>query len=150
MRGLKKAVLLVLILSVVFQFVQPVKNKSEGISENDISRTYEIPKEVHATLIEKCYDCHSNNTRYPWYFNIQPIGWWLAAHVHDGKENINFSEFRNYTPKKEQRALEELEEVVEEGSMPLKAYVTFHPGSEITPDDKKAILNWLANLKRID
>src|SRR5436190_7860548 len=100
MKLYRKIGILLLILVVVFQFIQPTKNISEGQSPNDISNTYTVSQEVHQLLEQKCYDCHSNNTRYPWYFNVQPIGWWLAAHVHEGKEKLNFSEFKTYSPKK--------------------------------------------------
>src|SRR5688572_6989459 len=126
MKRSKRIALLVLILAFVFQFVQPEKNKSEGLGDADITTVYDMPQDLHQVLVNKCYDCHSNNTRYPWYFNIQPIGWWLAAHVHEGKENLNFSEFKNYPAKRAYHKLEELKEVTEDGSMPLDAYVMLH------------------------
>jgi hypothetical protein len=128
------------------QFVQPKKNQAAGVSENDISKVYNMPVEVNQLLEKKCYDCHSNNTNYPWYANIQPIGWWLAAHVHDGKKELNFSEFKTYTPKRVAHKMEELVEVVEDREMPLKAYTMFHKESEITPADEKAIKEWVASL----
>jgi hypothetical protein len=146
MRLFKRIMLLILILTVVFQFVQPNKNQSEGPQPGDIGNVYAIPAEVHGILKHKCYDCHSNNTQYPWYFNIQPIGWWLAAHIHEGKQELNFSEFKSYPPKKAAHKLEEIGEVIEDGSMPLKAYTTFHEGAELTAADKTAINDWLKNL----
>jgi hypothetical protein len=146
-RVYRKIGILLLIILVVMQVVQPNKNASEQIiTENDISKVYVIPDGLHQTLIKKCYDCHSNNTRYPWYAYVQPIGWWLAAHVHDGKEHLNFSEFKNYDQKKAAHQLEELQEVVEERSMPLKLYTMFHKEAELTVEDEKAITDWLASL----
>src|SRR5688500_13543947 len=121
-KAYRKIGVLLLILFVVSQFIQPTKNISEaGFGENDISRVYVIPDHLHKTIVHKCYDCHSNNTRYPWYFNIQPVGWWLAAHVHDGKDELNFSEFKTYPADRAEHKLEELGEVVEDRSMPIKA-----------------------------
>jgi hypothetical protein len=148
MKAYRKIGVLLLILLVVSQFIQPKKNTSDTIiTENDISKVYAIPNDLHQVLINKCYDCHSNNTRYPWYFNIQPIGWWLAAHVHDGKEELNFSEFRSYDQKKTDHKLEELEEVTEDRSMPLKAYTLFHEEAKITEEDEQMIKGWLSSLK---
>jgi hypothetical protein len=145
----KKILILLLIIFVIMQLIQPKKNISEGgLGENDISKVYNIPPDLHQTLQKKCYDCHSNNTRYPWYFHIQPIGWWLAAHVHDAKEDLNFSEFRKYTASQADHALEELEEVVEDKSMPLKAYTMFHEDTEITEEDEQAIRTWLASVRQ--
>lgn len=149
MKAYRKIGILLLIIFVVMQFIQPKKNLAEGLGENDISRVYVMPEELHRTLIKKCYDCHSNNTQYPWYFHIQPIGWWLAAHVHDGKDELNFSEFRNYDARRAAHKLEELAEVVEDRSMPLKAYTSLHKETELTPEDEKAIKGWLASLKRV-
>jgi hypothetical protein len=146
MKTSKKIGVLVLILVVVIQFVQPMKNQSSGLGENDISRVYQIPVELHSVLQQKCYDCHSNNTRYPWYVNVQPIGWWLAAHVHEGKEELNFSEFKQYSEDRKAHKLKEIGEVTEDGSMPLKAYTLFHEGSELTDSDKQAIQNWLKQI----
>lgn len=142
----RKIGLLLIIILVVIQFIQPMKNKSEGLGENDISKVYALPTGLHETLMTKCYDCHSNNTKYPWYFHIQPIGWWLAAHVHDAKEELNFSEFKTYPPEKAKHKLEELLEVSEDRSMPLEAYTTFHKGTDITDEDEKAIREWLSSL----
>lgn len=150
-KAYRKIGILMLILLVVMQFIQPKKNITDnGLGENDISKAMVISDDLHRTFVNKCYDCHSNNTRYPWYFSIQPVGWWLAAHVHDGKEHLNFSEFRNYPPEKAEHKLEELAEVVEDRSMPLKAYTMFHEQSEITDEDARAINEWLSDLKKID
>jgi flavodoxin len=78
--------------------------------------------------------------------HLQPIGWWLAAHVHEGKEELNFSEFKKYSRERAAHKLEEIGEVTEDGSMPLKAYTLFHEGAELTDADKKAIFAWLKQI----
>lgn len=145
----RKIGLLLLIIVIVMQFIQPKKNSGEAIGENDISKVYSMPESLHQTLVKKCYDCHSNSTKYPWYFHVQPIGWWLAAHVHDAKEELNFSEFKTYDRERVEHKLEELAEVVEDRSMPLKAYTLLHEGTEITPEDEKAIKGWLSSLQPV-
>lgn len=147
MKTAKKVGLLVLIIFAVIQFTQPKRNEApQLISENDISKTVNIPVELHQMLVNKCYDCHSNTTQYPWYANIQPLGWWLAAHVHEGKEHLNFSEFKTYPKKRADHKLEEIGEVTEDKSMPLKAYTLIHQGSELTEEEQKAIMTWLSSL----
>src|SRR5688572_25739047 len=146
MKAYRKIGVLIIIIIVVMQFIQPNKNLAEGLGDGDISKVYALPEGLHKTLMNKCYDCHSNNTRYPWYFNIQPIGWWLAAHVHDGKEELNFSEFKNYDQKRAAHKLEEIGEVVEDKTMPLKAYTMFHEEAKLTAEDEQAIFAWLASL----
>ena len=90
----KRKWLLILIAAIILiQFIQPARNKSGQVLPTDITRMVTIPAEVKAILEVACYDCHSNNTRYPWYANIQPGGWWLANHIKKGKKELNFSEF---------------------------------------------------------
>lgn len=147
MRAYPRIGVLLLVIFVVMQFTQPQRNVAKALSENDISKVYVIKGDLHQMLIEKCYDCHSNNTRYPWYFYVQPIGWWLAAHVHEGKEHLNFSEFKKYDANRAEHKLEELGEVVEDKSMPLNTYTMFHKNTALTPQDQQAIKAWISSIK---
>ena len=142
----RKTVVGVLILTLVIQTIQPMRNLSEGLSENDISKTYAISDHVHGILKEKCYDCHSDNTRYPWYNYIQPAGWWLSAHIYEGKEHLDFSSFKTYTPKKAAHKLGELSDAVNEGWMPLETYIWLHKEAQITQADRDSINAWLKTL----
>jgi hypothetical protein len=146
MKSNRKTWLFLLIVILVIQFIQPKKNISGGLGENDISRAYTIPEGIHRTLTHKCYDCHSNQTRYPWYFHVQPLGWWLAAHIHEGKSQLNFSEFKTYQRDKAEKKLQEIVEMVQERAMPLKEYTYLHPNTEITAEDEKAIQHWINSL----
>ena len=80
---LKKSFQILLLVFIIIQFIRPAKNKSEGISNNDISKIYPVPENVQAILKTSCYDCHSNNTVYPWYASIQPVSWWLDDHIQE-------------------------------------------------------------------
>ncbi|HEY0743140.1 MAG TPA: heme-binding domain-containing protein [Chryseosolibacter sp.] len=147
MKPTRKVGILIIIILVVMQFIQPTRNRSdELISTNDISHVYAMPQELHQTFVTKCYDCHSNNTKYPWYVNLQPIGWWLAAHVHEGKEHLNFSEFKTYPAEEARDKLEEIGEVTRERSMPIEAYTLFHEHAQLTAKDEKEIFDWLSTL----
>jgi hypothetical protein len=143
----KKIILILLVVLVLIQFFRPEKNVSaEVITARDISKVHPVPQNVQDLLLKKCYDCHSNNTHYPWYVNVQPVGWWLAHHVDEGKGELNFSEFSTYEKKKADHKLEEVGEVIEEGSMPLTSYTLLHPETKISADDRKILTDWLATL----
>ncbi|MDB5275156.1 MAG: cytochrome [Ferruginibacter sp.] len=92
---MKKVLLVLLVILVIIQFIHPAKNSSseDAMLVNDISKKYIIPQNVHDILKTSCYDCHSNNTVYPWYSKIQPVDWWLTNHINEGKREVNFSEF---------------------------------------------------------
>jgi hypothetical protein len=142
----KKILIGLLAVLIVIQFVRPGKNVAAGISAADISKTYEMPENIHSILMKKCYDCHSNNTIYPWYSNIQPVGWWLASHVNEGKEHLDFSDFKNYPEKKANHKLEELMEVATEGSMPLDSYLWLHHDARLESSEVEAINAWVKSL----
>ena len=135
-----------LIIIVVIQFIRPEKNKAATKSANDITRHYAVPADVNKILSRACNDCHSNNTSYPWYSNIQPVGWWLANHVKDGKKHLNFSEFASYEPKRQHHKLEEVIEEVKENHMPLDSYLWIHDEAKLSADDKKTVLLWASVL----
>lgn len=142
----KKIIIGVLMVLLVMQLLQPEKNKSEGIAADDISNTFKMPEAIHVVLVEKCYDCHSNNTRYPWYVHVQPIGWWLASHIKEGKDHLNFSAFKTYSANKATDKLEELSEAITEGWMPLESYLWLHREARVTPKETQLINNWLDSI----
>ncbi|HEY9044595.1 MAG TPA: heme-binding domain-containing protein [Ohtaekwangia sp.] len=143
----KKIGIAVIAILVIIQFIRPAKNISEQlITANDISHTYAISEDVHQILIKKCYDCHSNNTVYPWYYNIQPVAWWMAHHVNEGKDELNFSEFKTYSQKRANHKMEELSDAVNEGWMPLDSYLWIHHEAKITETDRSAINAWIKTL----
>jgi hypothetical protein len=142
----KKILLGLLMLFGIMQLLQPNKNVSDVASVNDISTVYAVPVDIQNVLTQKCYDCHSNNTRYPWYIHIQPIGWWMAAHIKDAKDELNFSEFKTYDQKKAEHKLSEMVEEIMEGEMPLKSYVWLHEEAKVTPTEAQAISDWVKSL----
>jgi hypothetical protein len=146
MKGLRKVGIFLLIILLVIQFIQPVANVSSGAGENDIRHAYAVPDVIRQTLTDKCYDCHSNHTRYTWYFRIQPIGWWLAAHVYEGKEQLNFSEFKSYRGDQAREKLRRIAGIATGESSHLRSYAFLRPGSEITAQDEQAINAWVSTL----
>lgn len=144
---LKRVFQLLLLAFIVIQFIRPAKNISEGISKNDISKIYTVPAEVQAILKTSCYDCHSNNTVYPWYANIQPAAWWLADHVKEGKKELNFSEFASYRIGRQYRKFEEINKEVKENVMPLESYLWIHKNSKLSDGQKLTLATWVTALR---
>lgn len=138
----KKILIVLLVVLVVIQFIRPEKNSTTAVSENDITAYYTVPENVQSILKKACYDCHSNNTEYPWYANIQPLGWWLQDHINEGKEELNFSEFGTYSAKKAAHKMEEVGEMVEEGEMPLESYTLIHKDAVLTHEEAETLIKW--------
>jgi hypothetical protein len=143
---IKWSLLIIVILLVVIQFFRPEKNISSGVSGQEISKHYGVPAKVLAVLQRSCYDCHSNNTAYPWYNNIQPFAWILADHVKEGKDELNFSTFASYSPKKAAHKLDEVVGETEEGEMPLSSYTVIHRNAVLSDQEVKMIHDWATTL----
>ena len=134
---------------IILQFIRPAKNISADPAQtpDEIATRYTMTDEVHAILKHSCYDCHSNNTVYPWYFNIQPVGWWMQHHVDEAKRELNFSVFAKYSEKRAKHKFKEIEEDMENGSMPITSYTLLHPDTRLSPDQAKAVAAWAGALK---
>ena len=143
----KRFFLLLLLVFVVIQFFRPAKNIAAGTSATDITTKYTVPPDVLAALKTSCYDCHSNNTNYPWYNNIQPVAWWLADHIKEGKRELNFSEFTSYPIGRQYRKLEGINGEIKEGEMPLDSYTFIHKDAILTDQQKLSIANWVTALR---
>jgi hypothetical protein len=139
----KRTFQVLLLAFIVIQFFRPAKNKAEGISKNDISTLYAVPQDVQTILKTSCYDCHSNNTVYPWYAQVQPAAWWLNSHIQDGKKDLNFSEFASYRIRRQYKKLEEINELVKENEMPLDSYLWIHKDAKLSEQQKLTLANWV-------
>ena len=143
----KRTFKILLLVFIVIQFIRPAKNKSEGISSNDISKTYPVPENVLAILKTSCYDCHSNNTVYPWYAQIQPVAWWLNSHIQDGKKDLNLSEFKNYNIRRQYMKLEQINTLVKKDQMPLNSYLWIHKNAKLDEAQKLTLANWVTSVR---
>ena len=142
MKIFNKILLALLAVLLLAQFIRPEKNRASGEQPNDIFKHYPAAPEVQAIVKRACYDCHSNNTNYPWYAEVQPLAWWINDHVEDGKKHLNFSEFAAYKPKKANHKLEEVYEEVEKHDMPLKSYTLIHAEARLTTEEQQMLIDW--------
>lgn len=102
----------------------------------------QAPADVHAVLKRSCYDCHSNETKWPWYSQVVPFSWLVAHDVNDGRKHLNFSEWESYEAGRKLKKLKEIEEEVGEGEMPMAIYVTLHGDAKLTEAEKTSIVEW--------
>ncbi len=142
---LKKILIVLFIGLVVIQVFHPVENKNIEITASDITKIYELPDSIHQILSKACYDCHSNNTKYPWYNRVQPVAWWLNDHINEGKRHVNFSEFGKNTNLKQAKKLRKCAKEIEEGGMPLDSYLWIHKEADLTKEEKQYLITWLNN-----
>ena len=124
------------------QFIPANLNKQEVIPTSDIRYVYDIPDRVLNILETSCYDCHSNNTNYPWYSNIQPARMIMDHHVEEGKEELNFNEFKNYSDRRKKNKIKSIISQIEDGNMPIPSYALMHNDVRVSADDKKEVMKW--------
>ena len=147
MKLVKKILLVTAVVFIVIQFIQPARNKSGQVLPTDITKIYHIPDSVQAVFKTACYDCHSNNTSYPWYSNIQPMAWFMAHHIKNGKADLNFNEFGSYPPRKQKSKLKEIEHSLKDGTMPLFSYTLMHKNANLSKGEKALLIGWTTKAK---
>ncbi|MEP6465339.1 MAG: heme-binding domain-containing protein [Parafilimonas sp.] len=145
---LKKILLILLLIFVAVQFIRPQKNLHPGVQPNDISTLYVVPADVDSILVKACKDCHSNNTRYPWYNNIQPVAWFLANHVEGGTRSFNLNEFATYPVFRQYDKISEIKKQIDKGDMPLSTYTLIHTDARLTDSQKNTIISWSEGIKK--
>jgi len=143
MRKRKKIFLYLLVgIFVLIQFY-PVERPSVNIDNpNDILKHVNVPKNISIILKSSCYDCHSNETTYPWYANIAPVKWWVYEHIEHGREHLNFSEWSTISKLDKAEILDDLSSEVTEKEMPLKFYPLMHKEAKLSEADREALSEW--------
>ena len=138
----KKILFVLLVLLIIIQFIHPSRNISKGEQPNNISRAFNVPTEVRTVLDKACMDCHSNNTRYRWYFKIQPLDWWLTHHINEGKQELNFDEYTNKPLRYQYHRMESTVDQIKKDEMPLNSYLWVHKDAVLTDSEKNVLISW--------
>ena len=138
----KKILIAAPILLIVIQFFRIEQINPPIQIEKDFINITKPDGKISEMLKNACYDCHSNETKYPWYSNVAPISWLVADHRNDGRKHLNFSVWADYSQKRKDHKLEECIEMVQEGEMPMDSYTWFHPESKLTDNQKQYLLEW--------
>jgi len=146
---MKKKILYGLLIIVVgIQFFRIDKTNPEFNITNDFIEITSPPEEIVALLKSTCYDCHSNETKYPWYSNIAPISWWVKDHINEGRDEMNFSEWGAFKLKRKDHKLEEVAEMLEKGEMPLDEYTWTHSEAKLTQEQKIQLIAWFKAMRK--
>jgi hypothetical protein len=128
---------------IIIQFYRIDKSNPLVNKENDFLFMVQPPSEIASLIKSSCYDCHSNETLYPWYTNIAPVSWIIKSHVTEGREHLNFSEWGNYKPGRRGHILDECKEMVENRKMPLKSYTLLHSSAKLSGANREILKTWL-------
>lgn len=140
--------LILLVVSVGIQFVPTKLNQIEAIPKTDFLLVNNTPNDIGVLLLSSCYDCHSNNTNYPWYSKIQPIAWFLEGHIKEGKSELNFSEWANYSDRRKNSKLKSIISQIQDDKMPLLSYTIMHSDAVLSNSDKIKIIDYINQINR--
>jgi hypothetical protein len=128
------------ILALIFIQLAPVERTNPPV-EKELA----TPGNIKAILLRACYDCHSNQTIWPWYSSIAPVSWLLVRDVTDGREELNFTTWNRYTAKNQSAKLKKVWEEVHEGEMPPLSYRLMHPEARLSDGEKEQLRIWSTN-----
>jgi hypothetical protein len=107
-----------------------------------VTAEIQAPADVQQVLERSCYDCHSHETRWPWYSQVAPVMWLVSHDVDEGREHLNFSTWGGLSEKAKTKVKQEIAEVVEKGEMPMAYYVPLHAEAKLSDEDKQKIRAW--------
>ena len=127
------------VLAALFLLIQwvPIKRTNPPIEADLVA-----PEQVKNILQRACYDCHSHETRWPWYSRVAPISWWLASHVTAGRADLNFSQWPLFDLETRGLFLRDIEKQLVDGTMPLRSYTVGHPDARLSKEDRALLLEW--------
>ncbi len=147
-KSVRRVLVALLAVLIVMQFIQPDKTNPESPAEADFLAVHNVDGEVGGLIKRACYDCHSNNTRWPWYTSVAPFSYIIADHVEEGREHLNFSEWTSYSADKADHKLEECAEEVEHGEMPLSGYVALHSEADLSNEELEMLVDYFESLRK--
>ena len=134
-------------LGVLFLLSQAVPVKRDN---PPVTAEVTAPDDVKAILKKACYDCHSNETKWPGYSRVAPVSWFVAHHVHEGRENVNFSTWSRLTDDARSDTLRAIAKEVRKGEMPISNYTWLHPEARLSDEQRKRIVDWAVEARKGD
>lgn len=147
MKIVKIIAIVLLVVFVGIQFIPSSRNQSDSVPETDFMLVNDVPENIQNKLQVSCYDCHSNNTQYPWYNKVQPVAWFLEDHIKEGKAELNFNEWDSLSTRRKTSKLRSIIKQIENGEMPLDSYTFIHRDARFSEAEAEEIINWVTQLK---
>ncbi|WP_445747848.1 heme-binding domain-containing protein [Polaribacter sp.] len=147
MKTVKIILLILLVAFVGIQFIPTERNQTDIVPVTDFMLVNNVPNNIKNKLQVSCYDCHSNNTKYPSYNKIQPVAWFLEEHIKDGKKELNFSEWESLSNRRKASKLRSIIKQIESGEMPLNSYTLIHKDAKFSKVETNEMINFITQLK---
>ena len=123
----------------LLQLANPARTNPPVV--HDLTALNPPPPPVTAVLQAACYDCHSHETKWPWYSHIAPVSWLVVSDVNEGRRHIDFSDWPT-DPDSAAKKLDRINEVLDYREMPPLKYTLMHPKARLSEADRKLLMNW--------
>ncbi len=136
-----------MVVFVGIEFIPTERNQTSAVFETDFLVVNKTPENIGVVLQTSCYDCHSNNTEYPWYNKIQPIAWFLEDHIKEGKKELNFNEWEAYSDRRKSSKLKSIISQIEDDEMPLLSYTLVHRDAILSHSEKTLVMDYMKQLR---
>jgi hypothetical protein len=142
---LKWTVIALAVIFAALQFIRPARTNPPVDESRTILAQTHITPEVARLLDRSCNDCHSNQTRWPWYSNIAPVSWFVVNHVNVGRREMNLSDWAQYSRDDQQGFLKRICREVTSGQMPLASYLRLHGEAKLSTEDVRTLCDWASS-----
>jgi len=147
MKIVKIIAIVLLVAFLGIQFFPVERNQSDSVPKTDFMLVNDVPSDIQNKLQVSCYDCHSNNTQYPWYNKVQPVAWFLEDHIKEGKAELNFNEWDSLSSRRKSSKLRSIIKQIESGEMPLDSYTLIHKDAKFSEAEAEELINFITQLK---
>lgn len=131
-----------LLVALAIQLFRPARTNPSVNASDTIAAHVNMPSDVQATVRRACFDCHSDETRWPWYSGVAPVSWFVIGHVNDGRRALNFSDWNAHSRRSPAPPLNLLCGEVKNGAMPLSSYLLLHHDARLSSDDVALLCAW--------
>jgi len=142
MKIVKLVLLVIILIFAAIQFIPHDKPEVIAANENDLIYNNQLPEHISVSLKESCYDCHSNETIYPWYSYVAPVSWLVVRDIKQGRDHLNFSHWESQSKIEKAKNLDNIIDEVTDENMPLPIYTIMHAKAKLSADDRKQIAEW--------
>ena len=135
------------VVGISSQFIRPARTNPRTDPSATMGARMSVPTDISAILARGCRDCHSNETRWPWYTNVSPVSWLVANHVHHAREHFNYSEWTSIDEDERDKLLGGVCSLSERGRMPLPSYLLMHRGANLSPAVVRTLCAWSEKMR---
>jgi hypothetical protein len=131
-----------ILVGLAIQVMRPARTNPVTDPTQTIAAHVAMPAPVQAVVARACVDCHTNDTRWPWYSGVAPVSWFVIGHVNDGRRALNFSNWNDHSTRAPAPPIGKICKEVQSGGMPLSSYLLMHRDARLTPDDISVLCAW--------